>query len=130
MIDIRRMPMSRPGVDELAKVTQRFDEAVHAASKRSAAQLKVRLASAPRLPGKIEVTTVVFVRNADVVAAVRLRARGRCEHCRERAPFVTRKDRSPYLEVHHRVRLADGGYDTVENALALCPNCHRAAHYG
>jgi histidinol dehydrogenase len=25
--------------------------------------------------------------------------------------------------------LADGGADTVENAVAVCPNCHRAAHY-
>jgi 5-methylcytosine-specific restriction protein A len=32
--------------------------------------------------------------------------------------------------VHHRVRLADGGDDTTDNAVALCPNCHRKAHYG
>jgi len=34
------------------------------------------------------------------------------------------------LEVHHKVPLAEGGDDTVENAIALCPNCHRHAHYG
>ncbi|MGH8437576.1 MAG: HNH endonuclease [Pseudomonas sp.] len=33
-------------------------------------------------------------------------------------------------EVHHKVRLADGGLDTVENAIAVCPNCHRQAHFG
>ena len=27
------------------------------------------------------------------------------------------------------LRLADGGPDTVENAVALCPNCHRRLHY-
>ncbi|WP_409033890.1 HNH endonuclease [Pseudomonas sp. JUb42] len=26
--------------------------------------------------------------------------------------------------------IADGGLDTLENAVALCPNCHRASHYG
>ncbi|TOJ58505.1 hypothetical protein CGI36_22670 [Vibrio parahaemolyticus] len=26
--------------------------------------------------------------------------------------------------------LKDGGSDTVENVKALCPNCHREAHYG
>ena len=26
--------------------------------------------------------------------------------------------------------LADGGADTVENAIAVCPNCHRELHYG
>ncbi|HXU34436.1 MAG TPA: HNH endonuclease [Thermoanaerobaculia bacterium] len=34
------------------------------------------------------------------------------------------------MEVHHRIRLAYGGEDTVENAVALCPNCHREAHHG
>jgi 5-methylcytosine-specific restriction protein A len=26
--------------------------------------------------------------------------------------------------------LASDGDDTVENAVALCPNCHRRAHFG
>ena len=26
--------------------------------------------------------------------------------------------------------LLEGGPDTVENAIALCPNCHRKQHYG
>ena len=26
-------------------------------------------------------------------------------------------------------RLADGGADVVTNAIAVCPNCHRALHY-
>lgn len=33
-------------------------------------------------------------------------------------------------EVHHKVPLSAGGDDTVENAIALCPNCHRKAHFG
>ncbi|WP_414449152.1 HNH endonuclease [Burkholderia sp. 22PA0099] len=49
--------------------------------------------------------------------------------CERPAPF-RRPNGSPYLEVHHRVRLADGGDDTVENAIALCPNCHREHHFG
>jgi hypothetical protein len=39
-------------------------------------------------------------------------------------------DGSPFLETHHLIRLADGGPDTVENAVAVCPNCHRRLHYG
>ncbi|WP_373273521.1 HNH endonuclease [Vibrio parahaemolyticus] len=35
----------------------------------------------------------------------------------------------PYLEVHHLTRLADGGADCPENVIALCPTCHRRAHY-
>lgn len=89
-----------------------------------------RLARAPAQPARVEVTTFVFARNPDVVAEVLYRADGRCEACRSPAPFERRADRSPYLEVHHTTPLAAGGDDTVENAVALCPNCHRKAHYG
>ncbi|WP_256325004.1 HNH endonuclease signature motif containing protein [Nitrosomonas sp. Nm132] len=43
---------------------------------------------------------------------------------------MRKHDGSPYLEVHHKIPLAFGGEDTVVNAIALCPNCHREAHYG
>lgn len=79
---------------------------------------------------RIEVITVVFKRNPDVVIEVLNRANGICEKCHNKAPFLRKSDRSPYLEVHHKIRLADGGNDTVENAIALCPNCHREAHFG
>ena len=57
-------------------------------------------------------------------------ANGVCEKCDSPAPFNRTKDGTPYLEVHHWKFLADGGKDIVENAGALCPNCHREAHYG
>jgi 5-methylcytosine-specific restriction enzyme A len=34
-----------------------------------------------------------------------------------------------YLEVHHVTRLADEGPDHPRNGIAICPNCHRKAHY-
>lgn len=55
------------------------------------------------------------------------RADGTCEGCRSPAPFKTRK--GPFLEVHHVFRLTDGGPDHPANVIALCPNCHRRAHY-
>lgn len=88
-----------------------------------------RLATARRVPERVSVTTSVFIRNPDVVAEVLFRAKGRCEACGQDAPFNRKSDGSPYLEVHHKVTLASGGDDTVENAIAVCPNCHRAAHY-
>lgn len=89
-----------------------------------------RLAKAITKPKQLEVTTTVFMRNPDVVAQVLLRANGICEACFQPAPFIKKSDGLPYLEVHHKIRLADGGDDTVENAMALCPNCHRKFHYG
>jgi 5-methylcytosine-specific restriction protein A len=72
----------------------------------------------------------VFARNPDVVAEVLERAGGRCEYCGCPAPFTKRSNGMPYLEVHHKIQLAHDGEDTVSNAVALCPNCHRKAHYG
>ncbi|MBK4737355.1 HNH endonuclease [Noviherbaspirillum sp. DKR-6] len=93
------------------------------------AERKKRLRKAPKKPRSLAVIVNVFARNPDVVAEVLLRAKGICEGCKKEAPFRRRSDNTPYLEVHHKVRLADGGDDTVENALALCPNCHRKSHY-
>jgi 5-methylcytosine-specific restriction enzyme A len=78
----------------------------------------------------MEVISVVFKRNPDVVIEVLNRVNDFCEHCNKVAPFLRAKDGSPYLEVHHTLPLSDGGKDIVENAVALCPNCHRKAHYG
>lgn len=56
------------------------------------------------------------------------RAAGQCESCLASAPFQ-RLDGRPYLEVHHIGRLSDGGPDHIENVVAICPNCHRRAHF-
>jgi len=91
---------------------------------------KKRLSTASAFPSTISVTTTVYRRNPDVIAEVLCQANGKCAECGEPAPFNRSTDGSPYLEVHHRVPLSEGGLDTVENARALCPNCHRKAHYG
>ena len=96
----------------------------------SAESRKARLAAAPKTPSVRLVTALVFSRNPDVVAEVLVRANGICEECGDHAPFFRKSDDSPYLEVHHRLPLASGGEVTVENAIALCPNCHRKKHYG
>lgn len=89
-----------------------------------------RLENAPVLPSKVTMSVQFFIRNADVIAEVLQRANGRCESCKAKAPFLRAKDRTPYLEVHHKRPLSQQGEDTVENAIALCPNCHREAHFG
>ncbi|WP_250520707.1 HNH endonuclease signature motif containing protein [Caballeronia sp. NCTM1] len=96
-------------------------------SSEREAQLNVFSRSSPRF---YEVKTRVFNRNPYVVAEVLLRAKGICEACGSSAPFRRRSDNTPYLEVHHLKPLADGGDDTVANAIGVCPNCHRAAHFG
>lgn len=109
---------------------ERFLHSVEASQKDSSEKRQQRLKEAPLQPQRTNAMITVFVRNPDVVAEVLERACGNCERCRKAAPFLRRKDSTPYLEVHHTVRLADGGEDSVENALALCPNCHRELHFG
>jgi 5-methylcytosine-specific restriction protein A len=57
------------------------------------------------------------------------RSGGRCEGCKQEAPFKNRRGQ-PYLEPHHTTRRADGGPDSPCHVIALCPNCHRRVHSG
>ncbi len=89
-----------------------------------------RIQHANAIPARVAATSFVFARNPDVVAETLAQAKGTCQNCHLPAPFHRRSDNTPYLEVHHRKPLAEGGTDTLDNAIALCPNCHRKAHYG
>ncbi|MDN4546389.1 HNH endonuclease signature motif containing protein [Pseudomonas sp. C32] len=80
-------------------------------------------------PARLARATEQFVRDAQVVAFVLRKASGKCECCRQPAPFE-KPNGLPYLEVHHVKRLASGGSDKTTNAVALCPNCHRELHHG
>lgn len=113
-----------------AEHTASFEEAVEEAMQDSQAKRLARLAKAPTTPQRVRASVYLFTRNPDVVAEVLLRADGRCEHCAKPAPFNRKKNGKPYLEVHHTVPLSKGGKDVVENAMALCPNCHRFLHFG
>ncbi|MDN7586632.1 HNH endonuclease [Burkholderia seminalis] len=129
-IDIRALVVDDEPVLFPFDVEADLQQAVQQSSQFSREERFERLAAAPRFPTRVEVTTTVFRRNADVIVETLARADGRCEGCGMPAPFRRRTDGSAYLEVHHRVPLAVGGEDTVYNAIALCPNCHRDAHYG
>lgn len=93
--------------------------------------LKGTLSSKPsgdRSPAKKVATVVVYKRDPKVVAWVLQAAAGLCEGCGSAAPFQTDTG-DPFLEVHHLRPLGEGGPDIVENAAAICPNCHRALHH-
>ncbi|WP_432361468.1 HNH endonuclease [Sporosarcina sp. UB5] len=68
-----------------------------------------------------------YERNPYVTEYAKRRANGICELCEGPAPFKN-KQGEPYLETHHIKWLANGGEDTIENTVALCPNCHRKMH--
>ena len=111
-------------------VEDELNEKIAASIKDSSDDRKKRIIDAPEKPEVVQVISRGFKRNADVIAEVLSRANGICEKCDSKAPFIRKKDKTPYLEVHHKINLADGGYDTLENTIALCPNCHRELHFG
>jgi len=70
-----------------------------------------------------------YNRSSDVKAYVKARADGVCEGCGEPAPF-TSKTGDPDLHAHHIYELSEGGSDTPDTVVALCPNCHYRVHHG
>jgi 5-methylcytosine-specific restriction enzyme A len=76
---------------------------------------------------KKEIKTSVIIRSEAIKSYALKRANGDCEGCSQPAPFFSKG--GPFLEVHHIERIADGGPDHPENVAALCPNCHKRAHF-
>jgi 5-methylcytosine-specific restriction endonuclease McrA len=107
MPDLSEDALETANIDELRRVA--LLRAVPSASARKSVRLYRARSQAIRL---------YVLRRAD----------GTCESCRAVAPF-RRGDGSPYLEPHHVARLADAGPDHPAKVIALCPNCHRRAHY-
>lgn len=79
-------------------------------------------------------TTVARVRSGNayrrdpkVRAQVLQIAGGRCECCGEMGFLTEAGER--YLETHHVVGVSERGPDSSGNIVAVCPLCHRKAHY-
>lgn len=70
---------------------------------------------------------IAYYRSQAIKLYVIARSKGICEGCNSSAPFQTKT--GPFLECHHVFRLSDGGPDHPKNVVALCPNCHRRAHF-
>jgi 5-methylcytosine-specific restriction protein A len=108
---------------EVARSEQapRRDETLHTLRERAIAYSTVGATRSER-------RALVHQRSAAIRDYANLRADGTCEACGASAPFSTAAGR-PYLETHHIRRLSDGGPDDPEWIAAVCPNCHRRAHY-
>lgn len=85
------------------------------------------LASNLKMTSSKQIREAVYYRSLALKLYVSTRSKGVCEGCGLKAPFNTKN--GPFLECHHVHRLADGGPDHPKNVVALCPNCHRRAHF-
>jgi 5-methylcytosine-specific restriction protein A len=104
-------------------------EEAHARIARalSTDQLKALAKKAKKKPTVRLAQTIAYVRDAAVAEYAKRLAAGICDLCEQVAPFKN-KQHQPYSECHHIAWLAQGGEDTIENTVALCPNCHRRMH--
>ena len=96
-------------------------------TRMSVTELTRKIAAAPTKPKSSTAVGVVYARNRYVAELAKRRAAGTCELCRKPAPF-TNASNEPFLESHHIDWLSHGGPDSLENTVALCPNCHRKMH--
>lgn len=96
-------------------------------SKSTKELRKAALETAPKNASLKQKRETAYYRSQALKLYVVARSNGFCEGCREEAPFNTKN--GPFLECHHVHRLADGGPDHPMNVVALCPNCHRRAHF-
>lgn len=88
---------------------------------------KAARANSTDKPGTRKVNSTEVVRDPYVSEYVKRLANGKCELCHQPAPFQDKQGK-PYLETHHVIWLSKGGSDSIDNAVALCPNCHRKMH--
>jgi 5-methylcytosine-specific restriction protein A len=111
--------------DSLIEKKQKIKE--KRAKKLSDKELFLRAVHSNKQPVNRQVSATTFESNIYVAELVKRRANGTCQLCDNSAPFTDQKG-EPFLEFHHIVRLSKGGEDTIENTVALCPNCHRKMH--
>ena len=95
--------------------------------KYSSEQIKERAYNTSGIVNSRPVETKYRSRNPYVSKYVKERSKGIGDLCGQEAPFYS-KDGTPYLESHHVITLSNNGPDTVYNAVALCPNCHKKMH--
>lgn len=76
---------------------------------------------------KRNVMNSTYIRDEIIAEYTKRRANGICQLCGKEAPFCD-ENGQPYLESHHIIWLSKGGSDSIENTIALCPNCHKKMH--
>jgi 5-methylcytosine-specific restriction protein A len=125
-------PLKIAGPDSEFKVPEDMIEKKQQQKERQAKRLNdselfARAIHSQKKLSNRQVVSTTIERNEYVSEFIKRRANGRCQLCNQQAPFKNKKN-EPYLESHHIIWLSQGGEDTIENSVALCPNCHRKMH--
>ena len=88
-----------------------------------------RLLSEVQRRGRRPSSSFVYERDPAIKAFAKRRSQYRCEMPDCHYVGFAKPNGELYIEVHHIVPLATEGGDIISNVAALCPNCHKKAHY-
>jgi 5-methylcytosine-specific restriction protein A len=111
----------------LNRIAEAEEKKAKEAKKLSESELRARAAKNRSQGASRQVNSTYYERDLWISEYAKRRAVGVCQLCDQRAPF-NNKAGDPYLETHHIQWLSQGGEDSIENTVALCPNCHRKMH--
>jgi 5-methylcytosine-specific restriction protein A len=126
MFPVKLVGDTQPVIDE--EIFARSVTEKERVIKRLSDERLLELASiAPKSPSTRKTISTQFDRNLAVSELAKRRADGKCQLCGHNAPFMN-KGGEPYLETHHIFWLSQKGEDSLNNTVALCPNCHRKMH--
>jgi 5-methylcytosine-specific restriction protein A len=125
-------PLKISGGKAAYKIAEELFQKNHRRKRRLARRLSdkelINKATIPAAKvGSRRTSATKYDKNVYVAELARRKAKGVCQLCEQPAPF---KDKygNPYLEPHHIVWISQAGEDTIENTVALCPNCHAKMH--
>lgn len=109
-------------------IDNNFEKKKKKARKLSNAELETKAKDSQSAKTSVRTTvSQTYERNPYVTEYAKRVANGVCQLCGMPAPFKNKLG-EPYLETHHIEWLSRGGSDTIENTVALCPNCHKKMH--
>ena len=108
-------------------VTKAYKDQAKIADKLDIAELMKRAIKSGSAASSRKTYAKMYVRSPYIAEFTKRQANGFCQLCNAPAPF-NNKNNEPYLESHHIVWLSNDGPDTVDNTVALCPNCHKRMH--
>lgn len=122
LVSIERRPLiSRSLIDAKTQEREKL------AKKLSDVDLAKRAFHSGKKATQRQASALVFERNPFVTEFAKRWAIGICQLCENPAPFQNKKG-EPHLHTHHIEWLSRGGEDSIENTIALCPNCHDRMH--
>lgn len=117
---------AQPYLEDIDIIKKKEEYRQKNAEKKTDDDLKLHTKYVKEKPSLRQVKAHVYLRDPYIAEYAKRWAHGICQLCEQEAPFY--QNDKPFLHTHHIVWLSKGGEDTIQNTIALCPNCHAKVH--